>query len=40
MDVNFTGLSNIYGIKLKLKNINEAKEIVGDVDITYLAMML
>ncbi len=40
MDVNFTGLSNIYGIKLKHKKMNEAKEIVGDVEKTYLAMML
>ncbi len=40
MDVNFTGFSNIYGMKLRVKKMNEAQEAIGNVDKTYLSLML
>lgn len=40
MDVNFTGLSNIYGIKLKLDMVNESYKRIGKSESNHLAMML
>ena len=40
MDVNFTGFSNIYGMKLRVKKMNQAQEVIGNVDKTYLSLML